>query len=211
MRHSLAAMVCLVLSSILSWMNPALAQQPQPQEADHEQLRALKAVYERAVAEEKVDLLEPHLATGFSGVMVTGDSVRSMEDLRAYWQKIKQLLGENGKYTATVNPDELSLISGDIALSKGSTQELAVTSAGKRYEFSSQWTAVCRKENGQWKLLRVQATMDPVSNVFVKAFLSRTAVGSALAGAAAGLVVGALIAWTLLRRRRPTQPVPTPG
>jgi ketosteroid isomerase-like protein len=138
--------------------------------------------------------------------MVTGDSVRGIEDLRAYWQKIKQLLGENGEYTASVNPDELSLISGDIALSKGSTQEVAVTGAGKRYEFSSQWTAVCRKEDGQWKLLRVQATMDPVSNVFVKAFLRRTAAGSGLAGAAVGLVAGALLAGFLLRRRRATQP-----
>ena len=158
-------------------------------------------MYEQAVASENVDLLQPHLAAGFSGVMVTGDSVRSTEDLRAYWQKIKQILGDGGKYTVTVNPDELSLISGDFALSKGSTQEVAITGAGKRYEFSSQWTAVCRKEDGQWKLLRVQATMDPVSNVFVKTFLSRTATTSALIGAALGIVLALLAAWLLSRRR----------
>ena len=197
MCRSLVTKIILLVSPMFLWTHTASAQQ----EADHEQLRALKGVYEQAVASENVDLLQPHLAAGFSGVMVTGDSVRSIQDLRAYWQKIKQILGDGGKYTVTVNPDELSLISGDFALSKGSTQEVAITGAGKRYEFSSQWTAVCRKEDGQWKLLRVQATMDPVSNVFVKTFLSRTATTSALIGAALGIVLALLAAWLLSRRR----------
>lgn len=197
MRSSLVTRIVLLLSPTLLWTLPASAQQ----EADHEQLRALKGVYEQAVAAENVELLAPHLAAGFSGVMVTGDSVRSIDDLSAYWQKIKQLLGPGGTYAVTINPDELSLISGDIALSRGSTQELAVTDAGKRYEFSSQWTAVCRREEGQWKLLRVQATMDPVSNVFVKTFLTRTATTSGLVGAAIGLALGLLLAWFLRNHR----------
>jgi hypothetical protein len=43
--------------------------------------------------------------------------------------------------------------------------------------------------------------MDPVSNVFVKTFLTRTATTSGLAGAALGVALGLLLAW-LLRRRQ---------
>jgi ketosteroid isomerase-like protein len=171
-------------------------------EQDHDKLRELRGLYERAVNEEKLELLDPHLAADFSGVMVTGDGVASMADLRSYWAKIRGLLGEGGKYTVEVVPDR-SHIEGDLALAKGTTKEVATTGAGKRYEFSSQWTAVCRRDaGGAWKIVRIHGSMDPVTNPFVKTFLRRTAWTAGGVGAVAGLIVGGLLVFLVSRRRR---------
>jgi ketosteroid isomerase-like protein len=178
-------------------------------EAQKEQIRALKAVYERAVAEQNPDLLAPHLGEDFSGVMVTGDGVNNVADLRAYWAKIQGLLGEGGKYTVELLPDN-SLVFGDTAVSRGTTREVAVTGAGKRYEFASQWTAVSRQSpDGAWRLVRVHGSMDPVGNVFVKTFLSRTAWTAGAIGAAVGLLLGVAVALLIRRCRHATGPGPT--
>ena len=180
-------------------------------ESQKEQLRALKSLYERAVAEENPDLLAPHLAEEFSGVMVTGDGVSNMPDLRAYWAKIKGLLGEGGKYTVELLPDD-SVVFGDTAVSRGTTREVALTDGGKRYEFASQWTAVSRQApDGTWQLVRVHGSMDPVGNVFVKTFLTRTAWTAGAIGAAAGLLLGTVIALLVRRRRATAPPSPPPA
>jgi ketosteroid isomerase-like protein len=168
-------------------------------EADHEALRKLRAVYEQAVKEDRVDLLAPHLDPEFTGVMLTGERVVGLDGMRAYWQKVKDLMGPGGRYTVTVEPD-LSTLLGDVALAKGATSDVVVTDRGE-YRFKSQWTAVCRRVGGEWKILRVQGSMDPVGNPFVKKFLAASALWSGGGGAGVGLALG-LVSGILIGRRR---------
>jgi ketosteroid isomerase-like protein len=177
----------------------AIAMTPQ-EEADHEGLRKLRGVYEQAINEEKLDLLAPHLDPEFTGVMITGETVIGIEGMRRYWARIKELMGPGGRYTVTVEPD-LSTLMGDVALAKGTTKDVVLTDRGE-YRFGSAWTAVCRKVNGEWKVLRVQGSMDPVTNPFVKTFLKRTALISGGGGTAAGIVVGLAGGWVVARRRK---------
>jgi ketosteroid isomerase-like protein len=167
-------------------------------EADHEALRKIRRVYEQAVAEDKVELLVPYLDPQFTAVMLTGELVVGADGMRAYWRKIKDLMGPGGRYTVTVEPD-LSTLMGDVALAKGTTSDVVVTDQGE-YRFKSQWTGVCRRVDGQWKVLRIQGSMDPVGNPFVKKALSRSAAWSGGGGLGIGSVVG-LAAGVLLRRR----------
>lgn len=177
---------------------------PQPsgpdEEVDHESLRRLRQVYERAVNEDQVDLLGPHLHPDFFGVMITNEHVRNLEDMRAYWRRIKELIGEGGRYTTTLNP-ERSVIVGDVAFARGTTDDVVVTGDGNEYRFSTSWTVVCQREDGQWRVLRAQGTMDPVQNEFVRTFLRRAGVQGALIGGVVGLVAGCLFA-VLFRRFR---------
>lgn len=159
-------------------------------EADHEALRNLKTLYERAAAEGKPDALKPFLAEKFTGVMVTGDEVSSFDSLDAYFKKIKDLLGDGGKYSVTVKPAEKARFFGDVAIAYGSTDDVATTGSGREYKFTSSWTAVCVKEGGQWKILRVQGSMDPVANVFVKDAISGAGWLAGIGGAVGGLVLG---------------------
>jgi hypothetical protein len=169
------------------------------EEADHEALRKLRAVYEQAVREDRLDLLAPHLDPEFTGVMLTGELVVGLDGMKAYWKKIKDLMGPGGRYTVTLEPD-LSTLLGDVALAKGTTSDVVVTDRGE-YRFKAHWTAVCRRVGGEWKILRVQGSMDPVGNPFVKKFLSTSAVWSGGGGAGVGLALG-LGGGILIGRRR---------
>ena len=169
-------------------------------EADHDALRALKDLYERAVRENDPALLKPHLDADFTGVMVTGEQVATLDSIDAYWQKIQKLLGEGGSYSVTVHVAEKSLISGDLAIAYGTNDDVAVTGRGKKYEFTSTWTVVCRKRAGQWRILRLQGTMDPVGNVFVKTAISSVRNITAVIAAIAGLLLGWLAHRALSRR-----------
>ena len=166
---------------------------------DQQSLRELAALYERAVNQDNVELLKPHLADDFSGIMVTGRAVTSYADLTSYWADIKELLGDGGNYEVKLVPEE-SIFDGDIAICRGTTTEVATTSSD-RFEFSTLWTAIGRKQDGQWKLIRVQGTMDRVTNAFVTTFMTRAAIWSGLGGAGIGLLVGAALTYVIGRRR----------
>lgn len=175
-------------------------------EADHEALRQLRAEYERAIREDQIGILRSHLHTDFHGVMVTGHAVDSFDELEQYWRDIKSLIGEGGTYTTTVNP-ELSDFVGDIGLARGTTDDVLVTSNGQEFTFRTLWTAVLQRQDGQWKIRRLQGSMDPVNNPFVREF-SRRAVWTTAASGGAGLSVGLLLGWIWGRRRSGQPAVP---
>lgn len=105
-------------------------------------------------------------ATNATGVMVTGEPVAGLVGLEAYWNKIQGLIGPGGSYQVKVNVDKSDLY-GDLAVSSGTTDDTVRLASGKELRFNSLWTTISRKENGEWKLIRLQATMDPVENVFI--------------------------------------------
>lgn len=172
------------------------------QKADHEALRALVPLYEQAASEGKPSLLKPHLDPEFTGVMVTGEEVTGLSALEDYWRKIRALIGDGGKYTVKVNVAAPAIIDGGLAVARGTTSERVVTESGKEYHYTGYWTAVCRKTDGQWRLLRVQASMDPISNPFVSALGQAKAILWIAIAGSAGLVVGWILGRLLARRRQ---------
>lgn len=182
--------------------NPALkgpqAVLPGQEEADHEALRAIKAAYEQAVNDAQFDRLAPYLHPDFFAVMVTNAPVHNVEEMRAYWQRMKALIGDGGRYTTKLNP-ERSVILGDIALARGTSDDVVVTSEGREYHFSTNWTVVCQRVGGQWKVLRGQGTMDPITNQFAQTFARRATVQGSVIGGAIGVALGWLFA-TVFRR-----------
>jgi ketosteroid isomerase-like protein len=174
-------------------------------DANREALRAMLTKYEEAANQGKPDLLKPYLDPDFTSVMVTGDEVDGVASLDAYWAKIQKLIGQDGRYRVQVHLVDHALISGDMAVAHGTSSD-EVAAHGKEYKFEGRWTAVCRRRDGQWKVLRIHGSMDPVSNPFVLAAVNGA---SLLAGAVAG-IVGLLLGWILhmlLARRRRTAAV----
>lgn len=98
-------------------------------EADHDAIRALVPAYEEAANQGKPELLKPYLDPEFSGVMITGDAVDSFASLEGYWAKIQKLMGEGGKYHVKVNVATRSVLSGDLAVARGTTDEEVTTGA----------------------------------------------------------------------------------
>ncbi len=190
------------------WVALPLAAEDSPQavsspaaaseEADHEALRALRALYEEAAAKGDPAALEPHLAPDFTGVMIKGNEVVGYAGLAEFWRGVQQQMGEGGHYSVQVLAAEKSRIFGDIALARGSTEDRIVTGAGRELRFTSQWTAVCQKIDGRWKLLRVQGTLDPLDNPFLDGVVAARSYQVGGLALLAGLVLGFLAG----RRRR---------
>jgi len=195
-----ARALAIVAVAVLGGVGPRAQEPSTPQEeAEHEAIRGLRAVYERAVNDNRVDELEPLLHPEFTGVMMTGREVTSFDEVRSYWRDIRELIGENGRYTTTVRP-EWSTLLGDVALARGTTDDVVVTSEGQEFRFQSFWTAVLQKHGGRWTLRRVQGSMDPVSNPFVTEFARRAVVRTAIVAGLLGVLLGAGMA-ALIRRR----------
>lgn len=161
---------------------------------DKQALRELRALYEKAVSEGDPQSLKPHLADDFTAVMVTAEEVTGHDGVLAYWEKVVEFVGDGGSYRVSLDPDD-SIIEGDIAITKGRALEQVTLKSGKSIEFTSLWTAVARKEEGTWKLVRIHAAIDPIGNPII-AYLNR-AKGWLLGGG--GLLLG-LIAGLLIRR-----------
>ncbi|HSC28754.1 MAG TPA: nuclear transport factor 2 family protein [Vicinamibacterales bacterium] len=160
-------------------------------------------MYERAIRDNAIDLLRPHLHADFRGVMVTGRIVNGFDELQQYWRDIEELIGVGGSYTTTLNP-ERSVILGDVALARGSTDDVVRTGDGNEFRFTTLWSATLQREGGAWKIRYVQGSMDPVDNPFVREFGRRAVVRFSAAALLAGLVVGMAfgIIWQRRRTRR---------
>jgi ketosteroid isomerase-like protein len=177
------------------------------EEADHAALVALTKVYESAIQKGDPDVLEPYLAADFTGVMVTGEEVATLESLNAYWQKIQGYLGKGGTYAVKVNVAEPAKIVGDLAYARGTTDDVAVTSDGKEYQFQGFWTAVCRREGDDWKIVRIHGSMDAITNTFVATALQKASIFAGFVGALLGFLVGAVVLWLIGRRAQPSSPI----
>jgi ketosteroid isomerase-like protein len=161
-------------------------------ESDRAALRVIKAAYEEACKSGDPDKLAPYLAKDTTGVMVTSEEVIGLDGIKAYWAKIQSLIGPGGSYSTKVNVDTTEIF-GDISVSRGTTDDLVRLAGGKELKFNSRWSAVCRRENGAWKIYRMQASLDPIQNVFISARVSGAKLTFGIGGLVVGLVLGFLV------------------
>jgi ketosteroid isomerase-like protein len=194
----------LILAVCLGVCAPAFAQEDQ--EAEHAALREFKTLFEKAASENQLDLLKPMLHEPFSVVTYTDREFTDFEAFKSRWQQTRDEIVGNGSYKVTLKPDR-SEIYGDLAIARGDSDNHLVTAAGNEYRFTSHWTAVFRKVDGQWKVVRVHSSLDPFGNPMVVGEVKRRMLQVGSAAAIGGLLIGALAAYLLTRRgRRDTPP-----
>ncbi|HWB61795.1 MAG TPA: nuclear transport factor 2 family protein [Chthoniobacteraceae bacterium] len=169
-------------------------------ESDRAALRAIKAHYEEAANSGDLSKIQGDLSKDVTGIMVTSDTVQGYEGLVNYWKHIQDVIGPGGTYHVTVNVDKTDII-GEVAVSRGTTDEKITLANGKEISFTGGWTSVCRKEDGAWKVFRIQETMNPINNAFVALRSVKTKVKYGGAGLVAGLAL-MLAVHLVLRKRR---------
>ncbi|RYD67215.1 MAG: nuclear transport factor 2 family protein [Verrucomicrobiaceae bacterium] len=160
-------------------------------EEDKEALRKLRGIYEQAIAARDFSPLQPHLAADFTGVMITADEVKGYDGILAYWKQVEDYLGKDGTYKVTIEPDETTF-EGNLAIAKGRALE-QVTRKGSAFDFTTQWTAIARKEGNAWKLVRIQASIDPVNNPIVASLQKMKLWITGGVAALVGLIIGRLL------------------
>ncbi|MGH9723184.1 MAG: YybH family protein [Bryobacteraceae bacterium] len=170
-----------------------LGQQVSPEEEkEWVEVRKIKTLYEQAVSNNQIDKLQPYLAKNFRGVVLTGEEVKSFDDLKAVNLKIRQLIGSGGTYSVKVNYAP-GVMFGNVAVAHGNTEDTVVTGGGKRFEFQTLWTVDLVKEPDGWKLFRIHSSIDPVNNVFVQDTVYYSKIFYGGGGALLGLIVGVVI------------------
>lgn len=174
------------------------------EEADHNALRKMRATYEDALNNNDLSKIKPMLADGFSGVMLSGQEVKSFEDLQGFWNMVLGMVGKGGTHHVKVVADHTDFF-GDVGISRGYNEESFHTADGKDYAFTAPWTAVTRRQNGEWKIFRAHSGLNPMDNVIVTEIVRRAKLLFGLSGLAAGLILG-LLAGVLLGSKRAPRP-----
>ena len=207
-RLLLVGLTATCLGGAATWaQTPPSTPAPPPaaaaDEAEHAALRRFKALFEQAVNENNLDLMKPHLHEPFSVVTYTDREFKDFEAFKARWQKTRdELLGSGGRYRLTLDPDR-SDIFGDVAVAHGNSDNVMVTASGDEYRFSSHWTVVFRKVDGQWKIFRAHSSLSPFDNPMLRAGVRKLVIWYAAAALVVGAVVGSAISLLVARRRRP--------
>ncbi len=164
----------------------------------HAELRQWVPIYEKAISSGDLSSLEPLFDAGTSGVVVNNQSFKSFDELKAIYAKFYADF-PGVVYKVTLNPAPSQLF-GDLAVAHGTCDEYVKTAAGNEFTYTSTWTAVLRRVDGKWKLVRSQVTMDPFQNSIVQYFVKKAEMGYGFGGLAIG-VIGGLLAGFLLKRR----------
>jgi len=169
-------------------------------EADRAALRMIRTNYQDAVNSGDLSKIKNDLSKDVTGVMVTGRPVEGYDGLVAYWKEVQNLIGPGGTYHVSVNVDKTDLF-GDVAVSRGTTDEMIRLADGKELNFSAYWTGVCHKEDGVWKVFRIEATMNPVDNVFVSLQLKKTRLIAGISAGITGIILALLIRSLFCRKK----------
>ena len=125
--------------------------------------------------------------------MITADEITGYDGILSYWKKVEDFLGPDGTYQVSVDPDEKTIFEGNIAIAKGRAKEQVVR-GGKHLDFTSQWTAIARKEGDAWKIVRIQASIGiPIGNPIITALQGYQQWLIGLAALLGGLIIGRLL------------------
>jgi ketosteroid isomerase-like protein len=216
-RFALIPASAFVVSLLtLAPYQPAVAQSPAPvspaaaapgtapppdEEALHQELRGMKKIYEDAVNSGDLKTLAPVFGPQTSGVVATNEEFHTLDEMQEIFNRFKNSLGPGYTYRVTLNP-ERSLIYGDIAVCRGTSDEYVKISNGHEFNLTTRWTAVLRRENGQWHLLRSQVSMDPFHNSVTEYFFASVKKIYGGGGLAIGLVAGVLLGYLVRGRKK---------
>ncbi len=173
------------------------------EEAERAALRRIRETYEQVVQSNDLSKLMPYLAKDFTAVTPTAEQVKNPAELQGYFKRVWELIGKGGIYNVKVNVDQTDLY-GDIAVSRGTTEEFIRSSIGNEFKERGFWTAVSQKQDGEWKVIRMHGSINPLTNSFVTHFraveLRTTKWVYGLGGLILGLAVGFLTRF--IRRSR---------
>lgn len=166
------------------------------EDAEREKLREIKAVYENAVNTNQMELLRPYLADSFSFVTLTKTEFTNFDSFIKQWDLTRERLLQGGTYEISLQPDA-STFEGDVAISKGSSTSTLVTGKKKTFQFSESWTAISKKQNGEWKVVRIHSSIDPFKNPFIIDQVKSLMIKTSIVALAIGVLIGYLISFTV--------------
>jgi ketosteroid isomerase-like protein len=172
--------------------------------AIHEELRTLLHGMQQAINAERYSELEPYFHENLRVTTINQEVISERAEITDYFER---WFGDGGYLASleiSLTADDTTELYGDksFGIVRGTGGEKYVLSDGRAFDMSTRWTATVIKDtDGQWRILALHIGTNfldnPILSVAESALKTFTA-----AGALAGLVLGWLITFFYMRRRK---------
>ena len=148
---------------------------------EREKLRSIQAVFEKAVENNTIEDLKPYTDPEFSFVSFTDRSFNDFDSFSRQWCETRKELVGSGSFSTQLDP-EPSLFFDDIAVCYGNSINKMVNNKGNEFDFTSHWTVIFKRKDGEWKVLRAHNSLNPFSNpMLIHAVKSKLTLSSLVA------------------------------
>jgi hypothetical protein len=168
-----------------------------PDEADHQALRAIKDALVTAFNQRDYDGFLRYLHPNIVATWQNAEVARHLDGVRAFMKKMSE--GDTKRVesaTASLTADELTAFYNDknTGIVFGDLIQDFKFADGTNVHLKSRWTATFVRENGHWLLAAVHVSANifdnPVLDIALKKTALRVGIGAALAGLVIGLLIG---------------------
>jgi ketosteroid isomerase-like protein len=199
--NRIRALLAALLLCLAPW---AQAQAPAGDEAIHDELRGLLRTVASAINERQYERLLPILSDSAHVVLINQDVIARKDQMQPYLDK---WFGDGGylkSLTVKLEADVLTELSPDRTwgMAYGTGVEDYRLADGRSFAMPTRWTAVVQKEaDGAWRIRAVHVGTNFLDNPVLHGVAGNTGQWLALGGAG-GLVVGGLLTWLVMRRRK---------
>jgi len=159
-----------------------------------ELLRAIQHRFEQAVQNNTIEDMREHVDSAFSIVSFTDSSFDNFDDFVRQWEITRTKMIGNGSFSTDMRP-ETTLFEDNIAICKGNAINKMVDKKGKSFEFTSNWSVVCKFDGQAWKILRAHNSLDPFENPMLVSGVK----GHMVKAAAVAFLLGGIAAFVLAK------------
>ena len=207
----------VVLVLFAGWCAPlAMAQEAReapPEDPAHNELRALREKLLDAFNKKDLDALLVHVHPNAAVTWQNAEISRGHQGIRDYYKKMIDGPGHVvEKVTASLEVDEPTILYGDSnGLAFGTMDEDFVLTDGSVFHLNNRWTAHVVKDNGRWVISGLHISANLFDNGVLHMAMRRTATWTGITAGAVGLVLGLLLAWSIIgfqRRRSAARAMP---
>lgn len=191
-------MLFLVLASTTAFP------QEEADSAIHEELRALLQGMQQAINAKEYSDLEPYFHENLRVTTINQEVISARSEITGYFEK---WFGDDG-YLAdleiTLTADDTTELYGDnmFGIVRGTGDEKYILSDSRAFDMSTRWTATVIKDtDGQWRILALHIGTNFLDNPILSMAESSLKTFAAY-GVLGGLLLGWLIAYLYMRRRK---------
>jgi hypothetical protein len=127
---------------------------------DRAAFEQMKTAFEKAVNENRFDLLAQYIDPSFKGISITGTPMFGPDQIAAFMARARMLMGKGAKYHLILHPNGLSF-QGDQAHASGWTEEEITLPDGQILRYKADWNADLTKRDGKWLMsgMKTEANM----------------------------------------------------
>ena len=187
---------------ILAGMASVSAQEPD--DAIHEELRAMLQGMQQAINQRKWSDLTPYFHENLRVTTINQEIISERSEITDYFEG---WFGEGGFLATlemTLTADALTELYGDktFGIVRGDGLEKYVLADGRPFDMVTRWTATVIKDtDGRWRILALHIGTNFLDNPILGA--AESAVKTAgMGGALVGLVLGCFVTFLFMRRRK---------